>query len=170
MAKQSWYAIHTKPHKELHVRSYLEAQGFEVFYPCIKVDPVNPRSSPIKPFFPCYLFVRADLEPIGASAMRWIPGTIGLVEFDGTPVAVPAAIINELKARLENMQLDGIKPNNSFKPGEFIRVTSGPLKGFEGIFDGNINGTHRALLLLDMLGRLVKTEIDAYAIESVLAN
>jgi transcription elongation factor/antiterminator RfaH len=167
---QSWYTIHTKPHKESHVRSYLESQGFEVFYPCIKVNPVNPRSSSIKPFFPCYLFVRADLEQIGTSAMRWIPGTIGLVEFDGTPVSVPTAIINELKARLKNMQLDVIQPNDSFKSGEFIRVISGPFKGFEGIFAGNINSTHRVLLLLDMLGRLVKTEIDAYAIESVLAN
>jgi transcription antitermination factor NusG len=114
--------------------------------------------------------VRADLEQIGTSAMRWIPGTIGLVEFDGTPVSVPTAIINELKARLKNMQLDVIQPNDSFKSGEFIRVISGPFKGFEGIFAGNINSTHRVLLLLDMLGRLVKTEIDAYAIESVLAN
>jgi transcription antitermination factor NusG len=67
------------------------------------------------------------------------------------------------------MRLDVIEPDDSFKPGEFIRVTSGPLKEFEGIFAGNINGAHRALLLLDMLGHLVKTEIDAYAIERVLA-
>ena len=105
MAKQSWYAIHTKPHKEPQVRSYLESQGLEVFYPCIKVNPVNPRSSAIKPFFPCYLFVCADLEQIGTSAMHWIPGTIGLVEFDGTPASVPTAIINEIKTKSLNSYL-----------------------------------------------------------------
>ena len=40
----------------------MQSQDYEVFYPCLRIHPVNPRSRKIVPYFPGYLFVEADLE------------------------------------------------------------------------------------------------------------
>jgi len=61
----SWYVIHSKPRKENQVNAYLRTQGFETFYPTLRVQPVNPRASRIRPYFPRYLFVHADLDEVG---------------------------------------------------------------------------------------------------------
>jgi transcriptional antiterminator RfaH len=166
MAAKAWYVIHTKPHKEASVHSYLESQDLETFFPHIEVIPTNPRSSTIRPYFPGYLFMRADLETTGMGLFRWMPGAVGLVEFGGQPARVPDAVINQLKTQLRNIQIGENEKQDALKPGDRVRVTSGPLEGFEGIFDSRLSGRQRVSLLLDMVGRLVKVEINADAIES----
>ena len=69
-----WYALQTKPRKEMQVNSYLSSHRIEVFYPTAAVKPVNPRASKVRAYFPNYLFVKADLEAIGLSALQWVPG------------------------------------------------------------------------------------------------
>ncbi len=162
---EAWYAVHAKSHKEGYVKAYLESQGLESFYPYLQVTPINPRSSTVRSYFPGYLFVRADLETTGISSLRWIPGAVGLVEFGGVPAVVPDAVIQQLKIRLRDAQARPAGEQSRFKHGDSVRIVRGPFKGFEGIFDARLSGTQRVLLLLDMLGRLVRAEINADAIE-----
>ncbi|MEZ4515907.1 MAG: transcription termination/antitermination NusG family protein [Chloroflexota bacterium] len=106
-----WYSLHTKPHRERSVYKLLlsheliptlsalsdKEQPFEVFFPSMRVKPVNPRSAKIRPFFPGYLFVYVDLEAVGNNAFSWIPGTHGLVSFGGEPAIVPENLVDALK-------------------------------------------------------------------------
>ena len=62
-----WYALRSKSRKEDAVWRQLQSQGYEVFYPCLRVHPVNPRSRKIVPYFPGYLFVEVDLDTSRAS-------------------------------------------------------------------------------------------------------
>ncbi len=165
MTTASWYVMHTKPKKEAPVNNYLEAQGFEVFFPSVKVKPVNPRSRKIRPLFPRYLFVRADLDTVGISALRWVPFAIGLVEFDGHPAKVPDRVIQEIKEKVAQLRTSGGAPFDEFQQGDRVRISRGPLAGYEGIFDMRLSGTMRVQLMLDMLGRLVRVQADARDIE-----
>lgn len=165
MTTASWYVMHTKPKKEAPVNNYLEAQGFEVFYPSVKIKPVNPRSRKIRPLFPRYLFVRADLSAVGISALRWVPYAIGLVEFDGHPATVPDAVIQEIKQKVAQLRASGNALFDEFQHGDRVRITQGPLAGYEGIFDMRLSGSMRVQLMLEMVGRLVRVQADARNIE-----
>ena len=78
-----WYALRSKTRKEDIVHRQVKEKGFEVFYPRLRTNPVNPRSRKYKPYFPGYLFIQANLEEVGLSMFQWMPHTLGLVSFGG---------------------------------------------------------------------------------------
>jgi transcription elongation factor/antiterminator RfaH len=162
---RTWYVLQSKPHKENQLYAYMESQGFEVFYPTIRVQPVNPRSSTIRPFFPRYMFVHVDLDAVGISALQWVPGAIGVIQFEGSAAPVPDSIIHELKRRVADIEAAGGIQLEGLKQGDPVRITTGPLAGYEAIFDLRLSGSVRVQVLLEMLGRLVKVKVSADAIE-----
>lgn len=161
----AWYVLRSKPHKENQVHSQLCSNAIETYYPTIKVKPVNPRSAKIRPYFPGYLFVHVDLQDIGVSVLQWLPGALGLVQFDGHAPAVPEHFIIELKRRVASIQEAGGFNLSGLQKGDRVRITSGPLAGYEAIFDMRLSDGERVRVFLEMLGRLVRTEIDADVIE-----
>jgi transcriptional antiterminator RfaH len=165
MSAAAWYVLHCKPQKENHVYAYLEAQAFEVFYPTIHVEPVNPRSSKIRPYFPRYMFVHADLNEVGMSALNWIPNAIGLVCFDQDAAQVPDNVIFELRRRIAQIEASGGLTCKGLKQGDRVRIVRGPLAGYEAIFDLRLSGSERVQVLLTMLGRLVKAQVPCNAVE-----
>ena len=79
---EHWYALRSKPRKEDVLWKQLQAVGFEVFYPQLRVHPINPRSRKLIPYFPGYLFIHVDIDLVGLSTFQWMPHTTGLVSFD----------------------------------------------------------------------------------------
>jgi len=73
------YALRSKPCKEAIVWQSSQARGFKTFYPHLRVQPVNPRSRKVKPYFPGYMFVQADLDVVGLSTFQYMPYAIGFV-------------------------------------------------------------------------------------------
>lgn len=162
---KAWYVLQTKPNKENQVFHFLTSYDFDVYYPSIRVKPADPRSSTIRPYFPRYMFLNEDLQKVGLSAIQWVPGLAGFVQFGDIPATVPSAVVHELKQRIEAIEAAYARPNEKFNPGDPVRITHGPLAGHEGIFDMRLSGGQRAQILLDLLGRLVKTHVDANSIE-----
>lgn len=163
-----WYALHVKPHKERPVHNLLKANEIEVFYPYLKVKPVNPRSKKERPFFPGYMFVRVDLEEAGTNALRWTEGTYGLVSFGGEPVPVPENMINELKRRMENIEEAGGLVFEDLKEGDKVRITGGPFEGYNAIFNARLSGKDRVQVLLAYLNdHPIRVQIDAAEIEKI---
>jgi len=149
---KQWYAMRVKPHKERFVRQQLEEQGAAVFFPAVRVKPVNPRAAKIRPYFPGYLFVQVDIEQEGVDVFRWLPGVQGLVMFGGVPAAVPETLIAGLRERLQQIEAaGGLGRRPSFKPGERVRIVAGPLAGYEAIFDAQLSGEERVQVLLAFL-------------------
>jgi transcriptional antiterminator RfaH len=165
MSNRAWYVIQSKPHKENQLCAYLQSQALEVYYPVLHVKPANPRSSKIRPLFPRYLFVRTNLDEIGLSTLRWMPYAIGIVEFDGYAAPVPDAIMYELRRRVEALEAAGGPTFDGLKPGDRVRITEGALAGYEALFDMRLSGGERVQVLLEMLGRQVRLQLDANAIE-----
>ncbi len=165
MGTTAWYVLHSKPRKEQQLDTYLRSQDFETFYPTLRVQPVNPRASKVRPYFPRYLFVRADLDAVGTSALQWVPGAIGLVEVGGVPATISEAMIYQIRRQVEAIDAAGGLTFTGLQPGDPVRITHGPLAGYEALFDTRLSGTERVQVLLQMLGRQVKVQVNAGAIE-----
>lgn len=162
MAKK-WYVVRCKPRKEDVVWRQLRTHGYENFYPRIRVNPVNPRSRKIRPYFPGYLFVRVDLDESGMSAFNWMPHTVGLVSFGGEPAIVPDNLVVEIEKRVQQINEAGGEVLDGLKPGDVVVIQDGPFKGYEAIFDTRITGSERVRVLLELLSnqRQVPVELDA---------
>jgi len=155
-----WYALKSHPHKEDLCFRQAEARGFEVFYPCIRVHPVNPRSHTIRPYFPGYLFVHADLEETGISVFQWMPYATGLVAFGGEPASVPEPLIVAIRQRVKEISAAGGELYEGLKTGDSVVIQGGPFEGYAAIFDMKIPGSERVRVLLKMLNdRAVRIEL-----------
>jgi transcriptional antiterminator RfaH len=158
-----WYALRSKSRKEDAVWRQLQTQGYEVFYPCLRVHPVNPRSRKMVPYFPGYLFVEVDLEQSGISVFQWMPHTLGLVNFGGEPSIVPENLILAIQKRVDEINVAGGEIFDGLKPGETVWISDGPFQGYEAIFDGRLPGSERVRVLLEFLGnrRKIPVVLDA---------
>jgi transcriptional antiterminator RfaH len=161
-----WYALRSKPRKEDVVWKQARDQGFEVFYPRLRVQPVNPRARKVKPYFPGYLFVRADLEAVGQSTFQWMPHSTGLVCFGGEPAPVPENLIHAIRRRVEEIAEAGGEVFDGLRQGDAVRISYGPFEGYEAIFDARIPGSVRVRVLLQLLNeRRVPVELEAAHIQ-----
>jgi transcriptional antiterminator RfaH len=163
-----WYVLHSKPNKEDQAWQQVRSQGFETFYPRIQVTPVNPRARTIKPYFPGYLFVRADLEDVGISTFQWMPFVHGLLSFGEGPTAVPDTLIGTIKQQVQAIIQAGGELLYTLAPGDPIIIRSGPFAGYEGIFDMRLSGKDRVRVLLDLLqDRAVPVDLHVGYVEAL---
>jgi transcriptional antiterminator RfaH len=163
-----WYAAQTKPHKEFMVRDALaHTESVQAFLPVLRVNPVNPRARKIRPFFPGYLFLRADLDEVGISAVQWTPGLVRILGTEGQPHPIPDHVIEELRSRVTDVQEKEARGGGLFKEGDLVRISAGPFEGFEGMFDTRLGGKTRARILVEFVGRLTAAEVDVRNLEKV---
>ena len=163
-----WYAINSHPHKEEALYRQVQAQAIEVFYPCVRVNPVNPRSKKIRAYFPGYMFVKVDLEETGNSVFQWMPYARGMVSFGGEPAVVPDSLIHAIQRRVKEIAAAGGELFDGLQPGDPVMIETGPFAGYEAIFDVRLPGTERVRVLLKMLNeRNVPTELGAAQIRQI---
>jgi transcription antitermination factor NusG len=155
-----WYAINSHPNKEEVLWKHIESMGYEVFFPRLKVNPVNPRSRKLRPYFPGYMFIKTDLDVIGMSTFQWMPHAKGLVAFGGEAAIVPEALIHAIRQRVLEIAAAGGEKLDGLVPGDTVVIDSGPFEGYEAILDERLPGTERVRVLLKMLSnRHVPLEI-----------
>ena len=157
-----WYALRTKARKEDIVWQQIKSQDIENYYPRVRVHPVNPRARKVKPYFPGYLFIRADLEEKGVSAFKWMPHTLGLVSFGGEPASVPDNALYEMQQRVQEIADAGGEVFDGLHPGDSVRIQEGPFEGYGAIFDARLEGQARVRVLLQFINnqREVPVELD----------
>jgi transcription elongation factor/antiterminator RfaH len=148
-----WYALRVKPHKEKTISQRLFEDKIEHYLPLVRVVPKNPRNATQKPYFPGYLFIHTDLEEIGTNKFRWLPGAVGLVEFGNIPAIVPRNLIIDLQQLMEKIEKEGGLAKLEFSPGDKVRITDGPLEGYEAIFDMHLEAKDRVQVLLAFLSQ-----------------
>ena len=115
------------------------------------MNPVNPRSRKICPYFPNYLFVHVDLDVINVSDLRWMPGASGLVSFGGEPASVPDLLIAAVKKQVDQHNESVRDREKNFKQGDVVFIQDGPFAGYEAVFDTHISGQDRVRVLLSLL-------------------
>jgi transcription elongation factor/antiterminator RfaH len=159
---KNWYALFTKPRKEHQVADALAEKGIETYVPTIQVR-TRRRRLVKRAFFPRYIFARIDFDVVGVSVVRWTPGLTNIVSFDGRPAWVPDEIVERLKERLDDISAAKEDQDyaSRFRPGDRVRILDGPFKDFDAVFDRRLSASDRVRVLLDVLGRATKYEIEA---------
>jgi len=158
---QSWYVLQSKPNKEDFLFSQLQQRDIEVYYPRLRVEPVNPRSRKVRPFFPGYLFVNVDLEQTPLSSIAYVPGINRVVSFDQKPAIVPDEIIQAIIQNVERINENPDMQYNQLQPGDPVTIQNGPFEGYEAIFDTRLKGSERIRLLVKLLqGQQIRVQVD----------
>ncbi len=159
-----WYALYTKPHREYQVEGLLKESGVETYLPTLQRR-LKRRDRPNRlVYFPCYLFARLDLEVNPRSSIAWMPGVRCIVSAGEAPVVVADDMIDLIKQRLQETEHVGY---GSLNQGDAVRITSGPLRDLEAVFEQPLSAAHRVRILLDVMGRMTAVEIDYAQIKKI---
>jgi transcription elongation factor/antiterminator RfaH len=159
-----WYALYTKPHKEYQVESQLQEVGAETYLPTVqrKLKRRDRRDRIV--YFPCYLFARLDLEVTPRSSITWMPGIRCIVCAGEEPVIIAEQMIELIQQRLRNTEHTGY---DTFKQGDMVRITSGPLRDLEAVFEQPLSAVDRVRILLDVMGRMTAVDIHHTQIKKI---
>jgi transcriptional antiterminator RfaH len=154
---QRWYALYTKPKKERQVDALLREQGIETYLPTVQRK-VRRRDRPDRiVYFPCYLFARLDLSDTPRSSIDWMPGVRHIVSLGERPAVVADEIVDLVRRRLEGIEEVSY---GRLKQGDRVRITSGPLRDLEAMFDQPLSSADRVRVLLEVMGRMTPVDID----------
>jgi transcriptional antiterminator RfaH len=144
-----WHVIYTKAKKEDSIAFRLQNIGIEVLNPKIKFKKFK-RSrlvEVIEPLFPCYIFASFEKDKYAhlityTRGVRYIVGKTN-------PVVVQDEIINTIKQGMEN-NIVVVKPFR-FAKGDKVLIKDGPFKDFYGIFEKELKGPERVMILLNAI-------------------
>ena len=146
-----WFALHTKPAMESIAAQTVSSLGLETFLPVARSTCMR-RGRPaefIRPLFPGYCFARFDADAY-LHAVRYSRGVLRVVGTPDRAWPIDEAIIREIQARLdENGQVELSSP--SLRRGDPVRVCDGPLAGWTGIFDGELDDHLRVVIFLEAI-------------------
>jgi transcriptional antiterminator RfaH len=142
-----WYVIQSKPQKEAFLMHQLSLHNIESYYPCIRSRRSHSLLLRKEPYFPGYIFLHTDLQRVGISSLRWMPGSLGLVCFGGEPGMIPDGFIQSIRQAVARAEVD-VASVQSFITGQKVRIQEGSLKGYEAIFNTYLSGEDRVRLLI----------------------
>jgi len=147
-----WYAIHTHLNQENRTEANLKAWNVETFFPKIKEQRRNQFSGALtsltKPFFPRYLFARFDLKQL-LHKVWFTRGVQSVVSFGGSPSPVDDEIIEFFQIRTDK---DGfVRLGEDLKPGDRVMIKDGLLNSLVGVFEREMNGSERVMILLQTI-------------------
>ena len=156
----SWFLGQLKPNCGHIARRNLQLQGFRTFLP---TEDGTKRLrgkfiSTQRPLFPGYIFVAFNA---GAGHWRTINSTNGitrLVSFGKEPAPVPLDIVSQLMLRCHAS--GKLLPPKLLKPGDPVRLTSGPFADFVGTIEA-IAPERRVWVLMEIMGGQTRVAVAA---------
>lgn len=163
----SWYAVHTRPQSEMKALEHLLRQGYDAYLPRYRTQIRHARrlQTVLRPLFPRYLFAGID-----RTAMRWRPilSTVGvsdLVRSGDGPLPVAAEIVDALRAQEGAGAFDALGRRRAPRLGDLVRISAGAFEDMIGRLI-ELRDQDRVVVLLDLLGRKVRAQIQAEAVEA----
>ena len=165
--ESGWYVVRTKPRQEGVALRNLGNQGYEVWLPMHTGWRRKGGGWKIVrgPLFPCYAFARLGNALRGTAPIRSTLGVVGLVRFGEHPATLPQSVVDDLRA-VEAQLAECAKGHGVlFKPGETVRIVSGPFAGLEGIVSQTAR--ERVAVLLQLLGREHAIQFDPSVLDGV---
>jgi transcription antitermination factor NusG len=161
--KRTWYVLHVKPRTEKKAVAYLNRYGCFSHLPLYtKIYRKQRRKVRVElPLFPGYVFTR--LSPDERLSMLKTNLIVDMILLER-----PRATIHQLRQinRASRSASELRKMSGTFKAGDYVRVTSGLLRGTEGYvkYDGE-----KATLCLnvEILGTCVEVSVSPDCVEKV---
>ena len=156
---KKWLIVQIKPNSyDLAIRN-LERQGFETFFPKMKVTKKKENKFIGKDvlIFPGYGFVGIDLQDPYWTKINSTYGVSKLLTFNNKPCEIPLDLIVTLKNRFEN-KVDPII-NENLKKDDTIKFNNGPFADLVAKID-SVEEKKRIYVLLEVMGGHRKLEIN----------
>jgi transcriptional antiterminator RfaH len=153
----NWYAIYTKPKCEDSTALHLRNAGIKVLNPKIRIKKYlrGKYLQAVEPLFKNYIFAEFD-NTTHNQMIRFTRGVKYIVGKEN-PVAVPKEIIEAINAHMGEDSI--ITPaRESFSRGDRVLVKEGPFANFYGIFERELPGRERIVILLEALGSRLEIE------------
>jgi transcriptional antiterminator RfaH len=162
---KSWYLVYTKPRQEEVALTNLVRQGYGVYLPRVRQPRKRQgrRTLVVEPLFPRYLFIHLDTHNDNWGPIRSTLGVASLVRFGHKPALIPDELVTFLVAREGEAGLHEWAVQN-YNAGDRVRVADGAFRGYEGIMLAR-NSRERVVVLLDILGRQVRTQLGVGQLE-----
>lgn len=156
----NWYVLRTKYAQEKRAQDNLISQGVNCWLPRMTMHSVDARAggggSEVLAF-PRYLFAQFDAEIIHTTTIKATRGVSGIVSFNNTPAIMDGAELAALRMRMEaGAALVGRSP--APQHGETVIIENGAFDGLEAIWH-QPDGAKRAMLLVNLFGRLIEAKI-----------
>ncbi len=162
-ASDRWYAVFAHPNHEAGAQIHLRQQGFKTFLPryakCVRH--ARQVKTVMAPLFPRYLFVALDLRRDRWRSVNGTRGVVSLVTQDGAPAAVAIGAVEALRASCDD---DGVMTFEDLRPGQSVRVTTGPFAEQIGVLE-RLSGPERVRVLLGMMHGQVTVDLARCAVE-----
>ena len=150
---RQWYVVHTKPKQEERANSNLVAWGVETLHPKLRTRRHNEFTGVptyiTQPLFPRYIFAKFNARE-QLSKILFTRGVHNVVCFGKSPACVSEEIIDLIRARID--QNGFVKVSNDLKPGDRAVITAGPLRNLIEIFEREVKGSERSMILLTAIG------------------
>jgi len=162
-----WYAVRTKPKEEDRADFNLRAYRVQTFAPKLKqisTSKYGGRRYTVQHLFPPYIFAyfKADTQLHNVNYTR---GVQHVVSFGGTPIWINDDVINLIKGKVGD---DGfVCLHEELKPGDQVRITSGPLQSLVGVFKRNMSDKERVEVLLNAISYQSHLLIDREMVEKI---
>ena len=162
-----WWAIYTRHQHEKTIAESLSSTGLEVFLPLYKaVRQWKDRKKHLTlPLFPCYVFLRSDLER--RVHVLSTPGVHSIIMVAGQPAAIPDIEIEAIRRAVDSPLR--IEPHPFLRRGDWVRIKSGPLTDIEGILIRRKN-SYRLILSAELLQKSISVEVDALSVEPIASR
>lgn len=162
---RDWYAVRVRSNHESIAAASLEAKGVATYLPAVDVPSVRTdrRVMLSRPIFPGYFFVQTVLGRADRIEVLKAPGVVEILGSATGPIAVPEWEISSIHLALA--------ARNPFEilydlvPGKRVRVTTGALKGVEGVLMTAPDGKSRIAVSIELLGRTVAFQLTATEVE-----
>lgn len=160
-----WLVIRAKSRQEHVALRLLEQRQVEAYCPMYQLPEFSRKAARgPEPLFPGYFFARC-LDRDEFKFLKYCPGVLAPLAFDGWLARVPAELVAELRDRegdrgfiLSDEALLGLEE------GAPVEVMSGPFKGLSGLFAGYKSGGQRCRVLLELVRGIQQVELDTASV------
>jgi len=166
-SKSSWYLIYSKSRQEISAKENLIRQGYKVYLPMVRARRRrnNCIVEIIEPMFPRYLFISLNKESDNWAPINSTIGVSSMVKFGGQAASVPDSLIDAIKLHKDQYGVHNML-SPGYKQGDKVRIVSGSLEGYDGIFLSR-SGCQRVTILLNIAGQSAKTQLQEVDLELV---
>jgi len=165
-AGNTWFLAQVRPNCHRMAERNLRQQHFQTFLPMHGETKrrAGRFTSTMRPLFTGYMFVAFNTAKGGWRAINNTYGVTRLVSFGEKPQPVPLDLISQLMLRCDKG--GNLLPPRILKPGDPVRLTSGPFAEFVATVE-KISPDQRVWVLLDLMGRTARVAVQAETLQLV---
>ena len=140
-----WYVLHTYSGYEIPMEEVLEEK--------------NGKKKLVKrKMYPCYVLIKMDYDNSMWHIITQTRGVTGFVGPQGRPLPLT-------EDEIRRMHLEKVVAKTDYKPGDTVKIISGPLEDFVGKIETIDAENQKCRVSVSMFGRQTPVDLELYQIE-----